>query len=114
LYGPDQRLSQCTQSGLAVPVRRVDTIRAMPRWTARAVAPIPAGDASIDNLIARAADLKGELVAFAQRPRFARRLDALLVDAADDHGHLDEVVAVATIDRFALQQRLSPATCCRE
>ncbi len=79
----------------------------MRRRTARAVDPISVGDRSMSKLIDRAADLKGELVAFAQRPRFARRLDPLMVDAADDHGHLDEVVAVATIDRFALQHRLS-------
>jgi hypothetical protein len=79
----------------------------MPRRTAPAVDPSSAGRSSIDNLIARAADLKGELVAFAQSPRFARRLDALLVDAADRHGRLDEATAVQTIDHFALQHRLS-------
>ncbi|WP_199506509.1 hypothetical protein [Geodermatophilus sp. TF02-6] len=65
------------------------------------------GDTSVDDLIARAADLKGELVAFAQRPRFARRLNTLLIDAADRHGYLDEGTAVSTIDHFALQHRLS-------
>jgi hypothetical protein len=79
----------------------------MSRRTAPAVDPISAGDSSIDSLIARAAELKGELVAFAQSPRFARRLDALLVDAADRRGHLDEATAVHTIDHFALQHRLS-------
>lgn len=79
----------------------------MTRRTAPAVERCSAGDTSIDNLISRAADLKGELVAFAQRPRFARRLDALLLDAADRHGSLDEGAAVRTIDHFALQHRLS-------
>jgi hypothetical protein len=62
---------------------------------------------SVEDLIARAAGLKGELVAFAQRPQFARRLDALLFDAADRRGHLDEATAVLTIDHFVLQHRLS-------
>ena len=42
---------------------------------------------SVEDLIARAAGLKGELVAFAQSPQFARRLDALLFAAADRRGH---------------------------
>ena len=79
----------------------------MPRRTAPAVDPISVGHTWIDNLIARAADLKGELVAFAQSPRFERRLDGLLVDAADRHGQLDDATAVQTIDHFALQHRLS-------
>lgn len=62
---------------------------------------------SIDELIGRAADLKGELVAFAESARFARRLDAILFKAADQHGQLDEVRAVQAIDYFALQHRLS-------
>jgi hypothetical protein len=66
-----------------------------------------ATDTSIDELLARAGDLKGELVGFAQGPRFARRLDALLFDATDRHGYLDEARAVLAIDRFALQHRLS-------
>lgn len=65
------------------------------------------GLTSIDDLLDRTADLKGELVAFAQGPRFARRLGALLFDAADQHGCLDETAAVRTIDVFALQHRLS-------
>jgi len=62
--------------------------------------------ASLDDLLARSADLKGELVAFAKSPRFARRLNTLLFDAADRHGHLDESTAVLTIDHFVLQHRL--------
>jgi hypothetical protein len=75
--------------------------------TAPAVEPISAGDISIDDLIARSADLKGELVAFAQSPPFVRRLNALLSDAADRHGYLDEGAAVLVVDRFALQDRFS-------
>lgn len=69
--------------------------------------PVAASHTSIEDLLDRAADLKGELVAFAQGPRFARRLDALLFDAADRLGDLDEVAAVRIVDHFALQHRLS-------
>lgn len=72
-----------------------------------AVDPVSAGDPSIDDLLIRAADLKGELVAFVQGPRFARRLEALLFDVADRDGYLDEAAAVRVVDRFALQYRLS-------
>lgn len=68
---------------------------------------VAARHTSIDELLDRAADLKGELVAFAQGPRFRRRLGALLSDAADPLGCLDEAAAVRTIDHFALQYRLS-------
>jgi hypothetical protein len=64
-------------------------------------------DTSIGELIARAADLKGELVAFAQSPRFARRLDTVLFETADRYGYLDEGTAVLAVDHFALQHRLS-------
>ncbi|MGQ0840721.1 hypothetical protein [Actinokineospora sp.] len=64
-------------------------------------------DTAVDDLIARAGDLKVELVAFAQSPRFARVLDALLFDAAGRHGRLDEATAVLTVDHFALQHRRS-------
>lgn len=79
----------------------------MTAQTAPAVEPTSAADISIDDLIARAADLKGELVAFAQSPRFAGRLNALLFDAADRHGYLDEGTAVLVVDHFALQDRFS-------
>lgn len=75
--------------------------------TSSAVGATSVDDVSVEDLIARAGDLKGELVAFAQSPRFARRLDALLFDAADDEGYLDEGRAVLAIDHFALQYRLS-------
>ncbi|MGV9351629.1 hypothetical protein ACWDSD_44460 [Streptomyces spiralis] len=62
---------------------------------------------SVRHLVERSGDLKGELVAFAQSPRFARRLEAQLDDAADDGGLLDESGVVAVIDRFALEHRLA-------
>jgi hypothetical protein len=65
------------------------------------------GDMPIDDLLERAAELKGELVAFAQGPRFARRLDAVLFEAADDDGFLDEGTAILAMDYFLLQRRLS-------
>lgn len=79
----------------------------MTTHTTPAVEPTALGDTTVDDLIARAADLKGELVAFAQSPQFTRRLNAQLFDAADRRGHLDEATAVLTIDHFALQYRLS-------
>jgi hypothetical protein len=79
----------------------------MSTQTTPAVDSTSAVDTLIGDRIERAADLKGELVAFAQSSRFARRLDALLLNAADSHGRLDEGTAVLTIDRFALQYRLS-------
>jgi hypothetical protein len=66
----------------------------------------PTTSASIEDLIERAADLKGELVVFAQSPRFRKWFDVVLRDAADDLGYLDEGTAVHAIDRFALQYRL--------
>ncbi len=63
---------------------------------------------SVTELVARSGDLKGELVHFAQGPRFERQLTAQLLEAADRHGGaLDENMAVLIIDHFALQQRLS-------
>lgn len=67
----------------------------------------PSVVASTEELIGRAADLKGELVAFAQSSRFARRLDAVLFEMAARVDYLDESSAVAAIDYFALQHRLS-------
>jgi hypothetical protein len=78
----------------------------MATQTAPPVRSTSAGDRSIADLLGQAADLKGELVAFVQSPPFARRLDALLLDAADRAGYLDEGTAVLTVDHFALQYRL--------
>ncbi|MBH1938546.1 hypothetical protein I5Q34_30530 [Streptomyces sp. AV19] len=66
-------------------------------------APLP----QVDRLVTRSGDLKSELVAFAQSPRFARRLDARLDEAADRLGFLDEETVIRTIDHFALQHRLA-------
>ena len=57
-------------------------------------------------LIERSADLKRDLVQFAQGPRFKRALTAALLEATDPEGELDEVEAIRVIDRFALQRRL--------
>lgn len=67
----------------------------------------PVSDMSIGDLLERAAELKKELVAFGRGPRFARRLDAVLFEAADDDGFLDEGTAILAIDYFLLQRRLS-------
>jgi hypothetical protein len=69
--------------------------------------PDDAGSSSLTDLVARAADLKHELVEFAQSPRFGRRLRARLLDVAEQRGGLDEGTAVAVIDHFALQHRLA-------
>ena len=78
----------------------------MSTQTPTPVLPTPVGNPSIADLIDRAGDLKGELVAFAESPRFARTLDALLLEAADDDGRLDTERAVLAIDHFAVQHRL--------
>ena len=65
---------------------------------------------SVDDLLERAAELKKELVAFGQGPRFARRLDAMLFEAADEDGALDEGTAIQAMDSFILQRRLSDGT----
>ncbi|MFE7215380.1 hypothetical protein ACFU93_36715 [Streptomyces sp. NPDC057611] len=61
----------------------------------------------VARLVARSGNLKSELVAFVHSPRFARRLDARLEEAADRFGFLDEATAIETIDHFALQHRLA-------
>lgn len=78
----------------------------MSKRTGGAVGAAAAGGRPIAELIDAAADLKGELVEFAQRPRFAAQLTTLLIAAADPHRHLNEASAVITLDRFALQHRL--------
>jgi hypothetical protein len=57
-------------------------------------------------LIERSADLKRDLVRFAQGPRFERSLTGALLKAAGPDRELDEGVAIGVIDWFALQHRL--------
>ncbi|MCY0923555.1 MULTISPECIES: hypothetical protein [unclassified Streptomyces] len=64
---------------------------------------------AVTELVARSGELKGELVEFAQHPRFGRQLTARL-RAAGSNGLLDEGVAVRTVDHFALQHRLHDGT----
>ncbi len=64
------------------------------------------GEPSLAYLIERSADLKRDLVRFAQGPRFERSLTAALLEAAGPEGELDEAEAISVIDRFALQHRL--------
>ncbi|MGW5434826.1 hypothetical protein ACWET9_48395 [Streptomyces sp. NPDC004059] len=61
----------------------------------------------IARLVARSGELKSELVAFAHSPRFARRLDARIEEAAHRLGFLGEAMVFETIDRFVLQHRLA-------
>jgi hypothetical protein len=58
------------------------------------------------QLIERSAELKGDLVRFAQGPRFERSLTAALLEVAGPEGELDEGDVIGVIDRFALQHRL--------
>ncbi|MEU1600433.1 hypothetical protein ABZ468_48725 [Streptomyces sp. NPDC005708] len=68
--------------------------------------PTPTVVPQIATSVARSGDLKSELVAFAQGPRSAQRLDARLDETADRLGFLDEATAIDTIDHFVLQHRL--------
>src|SRR6202035_3615059 len=61
---------------------------------------------SLESLIERSSELKRALVDFACSPRFERRLNAFMLEAADPEGELDEAEAIGIIDRFALQHRL--------
>ncbi|MEF9905147.1 hypothetical protein [Streptomyces sp. P9-A2] len=65
-----------------------------------------AGGPSLAGLIERSAELKGELVAFAQSARFDRWLTPLLLDAAGPERQLDEGEAIRIIDHFILRSRL--------
>ncbi|HXL18967.1 MAG TPA: hypothetical protein VN961_15750, partial [Streptosporangiaceae bacterium] len=58
------------------------------------------------HLIERSADLKRDLVQFAQGPRFERALTAGLLEVAGPERELDEAETIGVIDRFALQYRL--------
>ncbi|MFF2820328.1 hypothetical protein ACFVT9_32970 [Kitasatospora cineracea] len=59
------------------------------------------------DLIRRSAELKGELVAFAQGARFDRWLTPLLLEAAGPERRLDETEAIRIIDHFILRYRLA-------
>ncbi|WP_255306053.1 hypothetical protein [Streptomyces sp. Wb2n-11] len=65
-----------------------------------------AGELSLDDLIERSAELKGELVAFAQSARFDRWLTPLLLEASGPARRLDEGEAIRITDHFTLGYRL--------
>ncbi|MBT2402790.1 MULTISPECIES: hypothetical protein [unclassified Streptomyces] len=65
-----------------------------------------AGGPSLTDLIERSAELKGQLVAFAQSARFDRWLTPLLLEAAGPERQLDEGAAIRIVDRFTLRYRL--------
>lgn len=65
-----------------------------------------AGGPSLTDLIERSAELKAELVAFAQSARFDRWLTPLLVEAAGPARQLDEGAAIRITDHFILRYRL--------
>ncbi|MEU8694153.1 hypothetical protein [Streptomyces sp. NPDC048665] len=64
------------------------------------------GEPSLTDLIERSAELKGQLVAFGQSPRFDRWLTPLLLEAAGPERQLDEGEAIRIIDHFILRYRL--------
>ena len=64
------------------------------------------GERSLTDLIERSAELKAELVAFAQSARFDRWLTPLLLEAAGPERRLDEGEAIRIIDHFILRYRL--------
>ncbi|MEU1288762.1 hypothetical protein [Kitasatospora sp. NPDC005856] len=63
-------------------------------------------EASLRGLIERCAELKGELVEFAQSARFDRWLTPLLLEAAGPERQLEEGEAIRIIDHFILRYRL--------
>ncbi|MFF2039563.1 hypothetical protein ACFVVX_03985 [Kitasatospora sp. NPDC058170] len=63
-------------------------------------------EVSLRGLIERSAELKGELVAFAQGPRFDQWLTPLLLEAAGPERLLDEGTAIRITDNFILRYRL--------
>lgn len=65
-----------------------------------------AGEPSLTDLIERSAELKGQLVAFAQSARFDRWLTPLLLEAAGPEQQLDEGEAIRITDHFILRYRL--------
>jgi hypothetical protein len=69
-------------------------------------------ESSLAFLIERSAELKRDLVRFAQSPRFERWLVPAMLEAADSDGELDEAELIGVIDRFALQHRLPDGKRC--
>ncbi|MDV9188493.1 hypothetical protein R6L23_09740 [Streptomyces sp. SR27] len=65
-----------------------------------------AGEPPLNDLIARSAELKKKLVAFAQSARFDRWLTPLLLEAAGPARQLDEGEAIRITDHFILRYRL--------
>jgi hypothetical protein len=63
-------------------------------------------DPALALFIDRSAELKRQLVEFAESPRFHRWLTPLLQEAVEPDGGLDEGIAISVIDHFALQYKL--------
>jgi hypothetical protein len=61
----------------------------------------------VRTLVARSGEIKGDLVAFAQGPRYRRRLEARIAAAEDEYGELDQIRLIQVIDEFILQDRRS-------
>ncbi|MEV8392685.1 MULTISPECIES: hypothetical protein [unclassified Streptomyces] len=65
-----------------------------------------AGALSLNDLIEHSAELKAQLVAFAQSARFERWLTPLLLEAAEHARQLDEGEVIRITDHFILRYRL--------
>jgi hypothetical protein len=63
-------------------------------------------DPSLDYLIDRSGDLKGELISYAEGPRFRRWFDQMLLEAAGPDGVLDQATAIRAVDDFVFGYRL--------
>ncbi len=62
-------------------------------------------DSELARLVARSAELKGDLVRFGHEPRFERALDDAVLAVGPDE-EPDQHVLISVTDRFLLQQRL--------
>ncbi|MFD7287826.1 hypothetical protein [Streptomyces sp. NPDC059863] len=65
-----------------------------------------AGALSLNDLIEHSAELKAQLVTFAQSARFERRLTPLLLEAAEHARQLDGGEVIRITDHFILRYRL--------
>ncbi|MEY9930433.1 hypothetical protein ABH926_005078 [Catenulispora sp. GP43] len=64
----------------------------------------------VEHVIELSEGLKGELIDFAQHPRFSKQFSAALRQAAGPERFLDESTAIMAIDAFVLQKKLHDGT----
>lgn len=68
---------------------------------------VVADEETVEQLIARSGDLKGELVEYGQGPRFAKQFNARVKNASRSGDPTAEQQIVLAIDHFVLQDRLA-------